>query len=394
MGVVLVTFAQGTYGIDSSTSTIDDAQAFRDGSRFHIRYSAGAATDPGNPSHGLNAGKLFRDNELAKILGSGQDFLANDEWSNARTTEGAAAAEEDAPVTLRFWRAKGLHIGATIMLNLDTGWDPNNLAGVEAYIDRTNKIWGGEYLADGFYAGIPVLRVLGRSGRCRHGWIPEGASFSFPSQTAIDPHYAPPARTNWDLWSPTPSQVRPAMDFLLNALGADHGMESVIWQDRNKRCNGLADENIVLIGGNLGTHLEAAGQLPQRGLTSASTRGVLIGGATLWQDQPVPALIARGTGQFFGLLTGPKQSHGGADAQHGGVPGERDNVRILQQRLIVLGFVPGISDPNSSWADGLFQQPTANAVATFQHQHMPGTTFFGQVWWDDWTTLFSVLGGN
>jgi hypothetical protein len=382
-------FDLGTYGIDSSTGSIDDAAAFASGSRFHIRYSAGAATDPNHPNYGLNVGKLFGGTELAKILGSGQDFIANDEWYETRTTEGAAAAEQDAPVTLASWRSRGLNPGSTIMLNLDQGWDPNNLGGVEAYIDRTNAIWGGEYLADGFYAGIPVLDALGRSGRCKHGWIPEAAAFSFPQATPIDSSYAPPAQTNWDLWAPTPSQVRPALDYLLEALGTDHGMTSVIWQDHNKWFQGAADEDIVLIGGNLGTHLQAAGQQPQSGGTPASTP---TGGATLWQDEPVPALIAHGTGQYFGLITGPSNSHGGADPAHGGAPGEHDLVRMLQQRLVVLGFVPGVSDPNSSWCDGFFQQPTANAVATFQHQHMPGTQFYGQVWWDDWTELFSGLG--
>ena len=84
---------------------------------------------------------------------------------------------------------------------------------------------------------------------------------------------------------------------------------------------------------------------------------------------------------YFGLITGP-------DASHGGYYGwERPLVRIIQQRLIHKGYVPGITDWNSPWADGIFEQPTADAVARFQHAEMPGTQYFGQVWWDDYAQL-------
>jgi hypothetical protein len=82
--------------------------------------------------------------------------------------------------------------------------------------------------------------------------------------------------------------------------------------------------------------------------------------------------------EFFGLITGPDKSHGGAYAF------ERPYVRAIQQRLQKLGYAPR----TPGWADGIFEQPTADAVAKWQRAHMPGTEFFGEVWADDWAKLF------
>ena len=84
---------------------------------------------------------------------------------------------------------------------------------------------------------------------------------------------------------------------------------------------------------------------------------------------------------YYGDIAGPNRSHGGYH------PSERPVVRIIQQRLIAKGYVPGITDVNSPWADGIFEQPTTDAVARFQRAEMPGTTYFGQVWWDDYAQL-------
>lgn len=84
---------------------------------------------------------------------------------------------------------------------------------------------------------------------------------------------------------------------------------------------------------------------------------------------------------YYGLVTGPERSHGGYYAA------ERPVVKIIQQRLIAKGYVPGITDINSPWADGLFEQPTFDAVARFQRAEMPGTQYYGQVWWDDYAQL-------
>lgn len=91
-----------------------------------------------------------------------------------------------------------------------------------------------------------------------------------------------------------------------------------------------------------------------------------------------------GPNDYFGLMSGPDESRGGGNAY------ERPDVKAIQQRLISMGYVPGISNPNSSWADGVFEQPTYDAVAKWQrHLWAPQTTLYGQVWSDDWARLFT-----
>ena len=89
------------------------------------------------------------------------------------------------------------------------------------------------------------------------------------------------------------------------------------------------------------------------------------------------------TNEWFGDINGPNASHGGY-YEH-----ERPDIQAIQQRLIAKGYVAGITDPNSGWADGLFEQPTIDSVAAFQRAEMPGTQYYGQVWSDDWSQLFS-----
>jgi len=375
-----MSLAVGTKGVDSA-SRIDPVAAHKSGSAFQVRYSAGAATDPSHPSHAKNNGKLLQDGELQAILNSGQDFLANDEWSEDRVTEGAHAAEEDAPVTLRFWRQRGLAKGSSIALNLDTGFSQANLPAIEAYFDRTKAIWGGEYVPDRFYGPLECARQLARSGRIKHFWIPEGASY-FTPDTPIAGAPAP-ANSAWDLWAPTPTQVPFAIRWLMDQIGDDAKyFDSIIWQDLNKWFNGQADENIVLKGVRLGSHRDHAA-LPSSPKLSA---------LKLYQGHDVPSLIARGSGQYLGSISGPKESHGGDNDS------ERLIVKMLQQRLIVCGFVPGHTNPNDGWADGIYDTradkpdtgATSQAVARFQRAHMPNTQAFGQCWWDDWTKLFNL----
>lgn len=88
-------------------------------------------------------------------------------------------------------------------------------------------------------------------------------------------------------------------------------------------------------------------------------------------------------GHYFGDVAGPNESHGGY------YPSERPWVRLIQQALIRKGYVPGVTDVNSGWADGKFERPTVDAVARFQRREMPGTQFYGQVWADDWARLLA-----
>lgn len=90
------------------------------------------------------------------------------------------------------------------------------------------------------------------------------------------------------------------------------------------------------------------------------------------------------SGEYFGLITGPNESHGGYNSF------ERVWVKAIQQRLIKKGFVPGVTNINGGWADGVFEEATKLAVTRFQRKYMPGTKFYGQVWSDDWRKLFSI----
>lgn len=133
---------------------------------------------------------------------------------------------------------------------------------------------------------------------------------------------------------------------------------------------------------------EASVGRAQDGRCDVSDWNVLVKGQSAPAPVPAPPANTGGAGAFplpsghyFGLVTGPNESHGGYYVS------ERPYIKRIQQALIRKGYVPGVSDPNSGWADGVFEQPTADAVARFQRAEMPGTTFFGQVWWDDWAKL-------
>jgi hypothetical protein len=85
-------------------------------------------------------------------------------------------------------------------------------------------------------------------------------------------------------------------------------------------------------------------------------------------------------GHFFGLISGPNESHGGFFAS------ERPYVKRIQQRLQALGLAP----KTPSWADGTFGPQTKDAVARWQHaKWAKQTTRFGEVWSDDWRRLFA-----
>ncbi|MGI8882271.1 MAG: peptidoglycan-binding domain-containing protein [Jatrophihabitans sp.] len=83
--------------------------------------------------------------------------------------------------------------------------------------------------------------------------------------------------------------------------------------------------------------------------------------------------------EYFGLVTGPKASHGG---YHGW---ERPYVTRIQKRMQKLGYAPA----GKSWADGVYEKPTAQAVAAWQHAKWASVTSrYGEVWSDDWARLF------
>lgn len=87
------------------------------------------------------------------------------------------------------------------------------------------------------------------------------------------------------------------------------------------------------------------------------------------------------SGHYLGDINGPAESHGGY------YESEKPLVRAVQQALIKLGYVPGVTDINNGWADGVWENPTTVAMTAFQKDHMPGTTFYGQCWADDYAAL-------
>jgi hypothetical protein len=90
-------------------------------------------------------------------------------------------------------------------------------------------------------------------------------------------------------------------------------------------------------------------------------------------------------GHYYGLITGPARSHGGFYL------GERPMIKLIQQRLIYKGYVPTVVPSRwgvSTWADGVFERETFDAVRRFQRRELPHiTTRFGEVWQDDYERL-------
>lgn len=89
-----------------------------------------------------------------------------------------------------------------------------------------------------------------------------------------------------------------------------------------------------------------------------------------------------GPGHYFGPADGPNESHGGFYGN------ERAAVAALQARLVSLGFA-GTADP--AWADGVWEQPTTDAVLAWQAA--AGLPQSGLIGSGDWNVLFG-LGGQ
>jgi Putative peptidoglycan binding domain/Rv2525c-like, glycoside hydrolase-like domain len=86
-------------------------------------------------------------------------------------------------------------------------------------------------------------------------------------------------------------------------------------------------------------------------------------------------------GNYFGPITGPAQSHGGY------YPADQGWIRLIQQRLIAKGYVSGVTDPDSSWADGQYGPATRQAVLRFeQAADLPQT---GTITAADWAVLLA-----
>lgn len=88
--------------------------------------------------------------------------------------------------------------------------------------------------------------------------------------------------------------------------------------------------------------------------------------------------------EYFGDINGPENSRGGYYLW------ERKYVKMIQEWLVEHEYAGNVDPAN--WCDGLFEQPTIDAVAAMQRAELPGTTLFGQVWWDDWAHMMANNG--
>ena len=108
--------------------------------------------------------------------------------------------------------------------------------------------------------------------------------------------------------------------------------------------------------------------------------------AYLWVPSPIPRPTLHRVwpsympkGEYFGLISGPPQSHGGYYAK------EKPDILAIQKRVKALGYSPGT-------LDGIFGGATKTAVSKWQKARYPGvTTRFGEVWNDDWLRLFTYV---
>ncbi|HEY6018626.1 MAG TPA: C39 family peptidase [Candidatus Paceibacterota bacterium] len=103
----------------------------------------------------------------------------------------------------------------------------------------------------------------------------------------------------------------------------------------------------------------------------------------------VPAEIPPGSpfplpaGHYYGDIAGPAESHGGF------YDNEKPAIAAIQRRLIVTGNVPGHSDPNDGWADGIYEAPTTEAVKSFQTSN--NLVVDGNVGPVTWSALFPAV---
>jgi hypothetical protein len=357
--------AVGMRGLDFSLMPDSTGYAgiARNGAGFVCRYSAGVG--------GASNPKCTKSGEIADAVAHGVDFLANFELSEDTLQGGAGPGREHGAADRQFWESRGLAPGAGVILSWEPGSDTSKFGLVADFISSYKRAIGRPV---GLYAGLPALLWMRQRDLIDFTWLPMSSAASGFTWGAIpQPEYAARMLTiardnglnmvqNRNRWYPQ---------------GTDQGGNEVYG----------ADENIIVnLPAIAWSQLQAAGH-PSTPNRSADSK--------MWQGAPWPGpKLGFGPSDHFGNINGPAQSHGGA------IPADRPYVKMIQQRLIVCGFVPGHHDPNDGWADGIFDiqgngrlgGPTTDAVRRFQALDRPGrlTTKPGQVWPDDWDTLFNL----
>lgn len=243
-----MTLAAGDIGIDYSYARPPIADIVKDGAKFVIRYSAGAASDPHNGSHADNAGKLITPAEFKALLHAGLDVIANDEWYESRVTEGYAAGKMDGKAATALWRSCGLAKGATVYCSWDAAPNAGQYRAVRRYLRGWKAGSGGYYVPD-LYGGTPVLRnLLSKVNplrtvyRIRYGWRPNAGSWSSDGL-------------------PYQPDTKPAQRASLVVLAAK-ATPAHIWQTGNYWFSKSADENLI-VRVPVGSHRETLTVKPQ-----------------------------------------------------------------------------------------------------------------------------------
>jgi hypothetical protein len=353
------------------------------GARFVCRYSDGTG----------GGGKRTRPHEIADAVAAGLDFLANFEFFEDTPEEGAASGRRHGRADRDFWDERGLAPGAGVIISWEPGNDRSKFTDVAAFVEHYRDAVRRPV---GMYAGLPALVWMRRRELIDFTWLPMSSAAS-----GLDFGDVPQTR-----YAAKMRQV--AEDNALNLVqNRNRWYRQGVDASGNPRWG--ADENIVItMPERPWSHVQALHAAPRpssgpmhpavpqphpHGAPQPVPSGP--GAGKLWQGAPWPGhQLGFGPDDHFGSVNGPATSRGGAD------PAERPFVRMIQQRLIVCGFVPGHSDPDDSWADGIFDVPgsgrpggpTTDAVTLFQEKCRPGalTTRPGEVWSDDWGTLFNL----
>lgn len=256
--------------------------------------------------------------EFDDKINAGEDVVLNFEWYAGRCLEGWYAGVADGKVAYAQARYLGYAQGATIYFSHDTG--VRNDYQVSHYLRGARSQMRGYYEVD-VYSGVDTVNAMHNAGCAPHPWQTKAWSYGVVSPVAS------------------------------------------MLQDLRQWYNGNADENVVLrlpVGGHLETLRGRPQPPPGRHLRRA------------WPSGSMPR------GNYFGSISGPARSHGGAYAW------ERPLVMAIQQRLQTLGYAP----KSAGWADGIYGPPTVSAVAAWQRAHHR-TLFWGRIYQPSWNALFT-----
>lgn len=243
-----VALKAGDMGCDMAgyrLSTAAKVAAFKAaGGKFVLRYSAGAASDPANPSHHLNVGKLITPAEHKSLTNAGIDIIANDEWYAGRMKEGATAGKADGAAAYALWHSCGHAKGSRVYVSLDQDATTRDVPALAAYLKAHQAAMGnGYYIAD-FYGGTPIIRALVAAHLVIDGWRPNAGSWSDDGLP-----YQPDLST---------AAKRAAM-----LAKAQKATPAHIWQTGNYWFAKQADEDMILRV-PVGSHFEALAPVPPK----------------------------------------------------------------------------------------------------------------------------------